>query len=149
MITNEEIKKAKEGDQKAIEKICAATWEPLYRYIYYKVQNRHEAEDILQDTYVRTLKYIRNNRAPGENHLGFMKKISLNIIRDLWRKKKRQGFEADFLEINPKGASITDHQNDVTQKLLLENALTRLSKEQQTILNLRIIRGFQLLKLQG
>lgn len=46
MISADDYKKAKEGDLKAIENICVVTWEPLYRFIYYKVQNREEAEDI-------------------------------------------------------------------------------------------------------
>lgn len=46
-------KRAIKGDRDAIEKICLDTWEPLYRFIYYKVQNREEAEDITQETYIR------------------------------------------------------------------------------------------------
>ncbi len=37
-----------EGNLKSVEDICEQTWESLYRYVYYKVQNREEAEDITQ-----------------------------------------------------------------------------------------------------
>lgn len=59
MIAADEYEKAKEGDRKAIEKLCLATWESLYRFIYYKVQNREEAEDITQETYVKTLNSLQ------------------------------------------------------------------------------------------
>ena len=39
----------KVDDEKSIEELCDATWEPLYRFIYFKVQNREEAEDIIQE----------------------------------------------------------------------------------------------------
>ncbi len=142
MITDDELKKAKEGDLKAIEKICIATWKPLYRHIYYKVQNREEAEDIIQETYVKTLKYIQKNKSLMENLLGFMKTVSLNVIRDLWRKKKRRGVPVNFPDINPNQTTGIDQQNDITQRLLLEGALAKLSQDQRTILNLRIIRGY-------
>ena len=50
MTVVDELKKAAKGDHKSIEQICLTTWEPLYRFIYYKVQNREEAEDITQET---------------------------------------------------------------------------------------------------
>ena len=48
MISADDYKKAKEGDLKAIENICRVTWEPLYRFIYYKVQNREKQRILLK-----------------------------------------------------------------------------------------------------
>lgn len=142
MIAVDEYKLAAEGDRRAIEKICQATWEPLYRFIYYKVQNREEAEDITQETYVKTLGYMQKNKVPQDNFLGFMKTVSLNLIRDRWRQKKRGGVLVNLHDINPEETASGDQQNEITQRLLLERALARLSLEQQTILALRIIQGY-------
>lgn len=142
MIAVDEYKLAAEGDRRAIEKICQATWEPLYRFIYYKVQNREEAEDITQETYVKTLGYMQKNIVPQDNFLGFMKTVSLNLIRDRWRQKKRGGVLVNLHDINPEETASGDQQNEITQRLLLERALARLSLEQQTILALRIIQGY-------
>ena len=142
MITVDEYKKAVEGDFDAIEKICLATWEPLYRFIYYKVQNQEEAEDITQETYVKTLKYFQKNKLLQENFLAFMKIVSLNLIRDRWRQKKHRGGVVNFQEINPKEVACGDKQDDIAQRLVLESALAKLSQEQQIILDLRIIKGY-------
>lgn len=96
MIYPYEIKKAAEGNLEAIEQICAATWEPLYRFIYAKVQNREEAEDITQETYFKTLVYLREHKSLPENLQGYMKTIALNIVRDRWRQKKRRGTQVIF-----------------------------------------------------
>jgi RNA polymerase sigma-70 factor (ECF subfamily) len=135
-------KKAIDGDPDAIEKICLDTWQPLYRFIYYKVQNREEAEDITQETYVKTLKYLQKSTIPLEKFLAFMKTVSLNVIRDRWRQKKRGWVSVNFREINPAEAAYVDKQNDIAQRLVLENALAKLSQEQRAIIDLRIIKGY-------
>jgi len=133
VITIDEYKKAIEGDLDAIEKICLATWEPLYRFIYYKVQNQEEAEDITQETYVKTLKF-QKNKLPHENFLAFMKTVSLNLIRDRWRQKQRRGVSVNLQEINPQDVASDDKQSDIAQRLVLESASANLSQEQQPFL---------------
>jgi len=142
LLTVDVYKRAIEGDRDAIEKLCLDTWEPLYRFIYYKVQNREEAEDITQETYVKSLKYLQKSTYPLENFLAFVKTVSLNLIRDRWRKKKRARLSVDFREINLTDAVHGDNENEMTQRLLLESALAKLNREQQAIIDLRIIRGY-------
>jgi RNA polymerase sigma-70 factor (ECF subfamily) len=142
ILTVDKFKKAKEGDLKSIEQICLATWEPLYRSIYFKVQNRQEAEDITQETYVKTLTYLHKQNTHPENFLAFMKTVALNILRDRWRQKQRRGVPVNFEGINPEETASIDHQKTVTQRLQIENALTKLSVDQRTILDLRIYKGY-------
>jgi len=138
----DELNKAKEGDLKSIEQICLATWDPLYRFIYFKVQNREETEDITQETYVKMLTYMQKHDAPKDNLLGFMKTVALNVLRDRWRQKKRRGVPVNFEEINPEETSSMDQQNAITQRLQIENALTKLSTDQRAVLDLRINKGY-------
>jgi len=97
-----ELTKAAGGDQYSIEQVCLKTWEPLYRYIYFKVQNREEAEDITQETFVRALSYWKKEKLDLDKWPGFLKTIALNILRDRWRQKKRRGIALDFEKVNPK-----------------------------------------------
>ena len=108
-------KKAIDGDPDAIEKICLDTWQPLYRFIYYKVQNREEAEDITQETYVKTLSTFKKATIPLEKFLAFMKTVSLNVMRDRWRQKKRLRVSVNFQEINPEEAALK------TKKMILRS----------------------------
>ncbi|GBF32798.1 putative RNA polymerase sigma factor [Desulfocucumis palustris] len=138
----DELKKAIEGDLKSIEQICIATWEPLYRFIYFKVQNREEAEDITQETYVKTLAYLQKHKMPWDNLPGFMKTVALNVLRDRWRQRKRRGIPVNFEEINPEETAGMDHQKAVSQRLQIENALAKLSEDQRIVLDLRINKGY-------
>lgn len=81
----------KAGDKKSIEEFCNATWQPLYRYIYYKVQNKEEAEDIIQETYIKAISYMQKNHINMNKCMAFLKTVALNVLRDRWRKNKRKG----------------------------------------------------------
>ena len=142
MLDGERIKKAREGDFKSLEEICSSTWESVYRFIYFKVQNREEAEDLTQETYVKALSYMQKDNIRIDNYIGLLKTISLNILRDKWRKSKRRGTYVDFEAINPVDASIDDHTEISAQRELVKSALNRLSEEQRTIIELRIIYGY-------
>jgi RNA polymerase sigma-70 factor (ECF subfamily) len=142
MFEEEKLKKAQKGDLKSIEEICSSTWEPLYRFVYFKVQNREEAEDITQETYVKALSHIRSGGSKIDKYIGFLKTVSLNILRDRWRKSKRWGASVGFEALNPGETAVEDYAENTAQRELIKNALGRLSEEQQKVIELRIIKGY-------
>ncbi len=136
------LKSAADGDSKLIEQICLDMWEPLYRFLYWKVQNREEAEDITQETFVKTLTYLQEHQSPGDNFLGFMKIIALNIIRDRWRQNKRRGVPINIEAVSLEETAGVDPQTLIAQRLQIENALAKLSEDQRAVLDLRIVKGY-------
>lgn len=108
MFEKEKIKSAQEGGWKSIEEICSSTWENVYRFVYFKVQNCQEAEDITQETYVKAIPYFQRNRIETNKHIGFLKTISLNILRDKWRKNKRWGIKVNLEAINPEEIAVEE-----------------------------------------
>ena len=76
-----------EDNLKYIAEICKQTWEPLYRFIYYKVQNREEAEDITQETYARSLSWHGFDRIGPGGYMPFFKTVAMNIIRTAMPKE--------------------------------------------------------------
>lgn len=136
------LQKAQEGDQKSIEEICTLTWEPIYRYIYLRVQNRQEAEDIAQETYVKALSYIKKNNIKLNSFTGFLRKVALNILRDKWRMKKRHGPDIGLDAISPEDSSISDDSEIFVIRDMIRSGLEKLSAEQRTVIELRIIQGY-------
>lgn len=129
-------------DEKFIERLCTSTWETIYRFIYFKVQNREEAEDITQETYIKAIEYINKNNIEIDNFIGFLKTIALNIFRDRWRKSKNRGTELNIENIKPEETSVDDHTEAVVQREFIGNALMLLNEEQRTVVDLRILKGF-------
>lgn len=140
----EEVNNNLERDSKLIEEMCFSTWEPLYKFIYFKVQNREEAEDITQETYVKALSYIQKSNMKIEKYTAFLKTVSLNVLRDKWRKGKRQGVKVNLENINPNELSLEDTTEAFVDEELIKNALKDLKEEYRTVIKLRIIKGYSL-----
>jgi RNA polymerase sigma-70 factor, ECF subfamily len=128
--------------EKSIEQLCSATWETIYRYVYFKVQNKEEAEDITQETYIKAISYIQKNDVKIDKFVSFLKTVSLNVIKDKWRKGKRQGAVVNLDEINPKEIAIEDHTQVMAQREMIQTALELLNEEQRIVIELRILKGY-------
>jgi RNA polymerase sigma-70 factor (ECF subfamily) len=62
--------------------------EPLYRLAYARVGNIQDAEDIVQETYLRAYRSFENFR-DGTSMKNWLAKILINIVRDQYRKNSR------------------------------------------------------------
>lgn len=131
-----------QSNKEFIEKICAETWKDLYRFIYYKVQNREEAEDITQETYAKAISYLNKNEVTILEYSSYLKAISMNIIRDQWRGKKRKGRSVNLDDINPEEAAAEDFSDLVNDRAQIEDALERVTQEQRMVIDLRILKGY-------
>ena len=97
-----EMKSATTAQQRqTLQNWCSNTWPQLYRFVYHRVQNREEAEDLLQETYLRVLPSISLaeglplERLPSYSYL---QTVALNLIRDRWRRQKARGTQVPFDE---------------------------------------------------
>lgn len=132
----------KVDDEKIIEQLCSNTWESVYRFVYYKVQNREEAEDITQETYSKAISYIKKNNSQIDSVVKFLKTVSINVIRDKWRKGKRQGTSINIDDINIEDQTIEDQTEVMAKRELILNALELLNEEQRKVIELRILQGY-------
>lgn len=48
----------------------------------------------------------------------------------------------NFEEVNPRETVTEDHQRDVAQRLVIENALAGLREDQRKVIEFRIIKGY-------
>lgn len=135
----EDIRSSK---KELIEKICMESWKELYRFIYYKVQNREEAEDITQETYAKILAYCDKNNVPIKEYSSYLKTVSMNIIRDRWRSGKKKGKTLTLEDAEPEALANEDFTELVNERELLKEAMAKLTNEQRTVITLRIIEGY-------
>lgn len=142
MFKREKKKELRKDNDRLIEEICSNTWKDIYRFIYYKVQNREEAQDITQETYAKALPYLQDEKVSIDKCKGFLKTIALNIIRDNWRKNKRHGFLVNIDDVDPNGLGEEDFADAIVIREWTENALKTLNEEQHKIIELRILKGY-------
>lgn len=123
-------------NEKQLSLWCNQTWPELYRYIYNRVQNREEAEDVTQETY---MKILAKYSYPELLSIAYLKTTALNIIRDRWRRKRTSGTQVPLEE------ALLAGENEISKVLdstYIEEALRQLPKDQQTVLELRLINSY-------
>lgn len=110
-----------------IELIYRRYGDYIHGYIYGMVQNKSEAEDLLQDTFVKVMK---SNTNEIENMKSWLITIARNTIYDHWRREKR------IVNLKP---FIRRKKRDIDLKLDIERGIERLSPKLKEVIILREI----------
>jgi RNA polymerase sigma-70 factor (ECF subfamily) len=123
--TSPEIKalilEAKSGNQQAFRQLYDLYAQRIFKYIRLKIQNREEAEDVLQEVFIKTYRGLDSLRLDDLRFSAWLYKVASNTINDHFRKKYRTpeilGIEENF--------DITDGrslQKEIEQKSDIETA---------------------------
>ena len=98
----EQYQAAINGDREAFEMIIRAHSRSLFAIAYGILQNREEAEDVVQDSLVRAWKTRWRVRDP-EKFQAWLCTIARNRAHDILRKRTPVSFRHDTLEISQTG----------------------------------------------
>jgi len=135
------MKMAKEGDMEAFGCIYELYFTPVFRYIFFRLNNKHEAEDLTQTVFIKFYESSANFVEMGKNPLAYFFTIARNAVIDHSRKKKEIVMEDSVLEAEA-GRMNEDHLKKMERKEIcakVKEALGRLSGEQQEVMILRFI----------
>ena len=116
----------------------------IYRYVYYRVRDDAEAEDLTSDVFMRALKAMPRYE-PRQAFLAWLYRIARNAVIDRARKGNRRVSFEDALKhpdaadhiVEPEGEVLTHSENSA-----LRAALTKLTPLQQEVIVLRYLEGF-------
>jgi len=115
----------------------------IYRYVYYRVRDDAEAEDLTSDVFMRALKAMPRYE-PRQAFLAWLYRIARNAVIDRARRGNRQVSFEDALEhpgadqiIEP-DAEVLAHSDNAT----LRGALAKLTPLQQEVVVLRYLEGY-------
>lgn len=136
--------KVKKNDKEAFIKAYDLYVDQLYRFIYFKVGNREEAEDLSSSVFLKTWNYILEKKLENPNTLkALLYKIARNLIIDHYRKTK--GRESVSLD-NENGIKIIDEKQNPNyglelkaDLLVLETKLPKLKDEYREVIILRFV----------
>lgn len=80
-----------EGKQSSMEVLINRHKKKVYTYIVLIVKDSHTADDIFQDTFIKVIKSLRQNKYNEEGRfLSWVMRIAHNLIIDHFRKAKNQ-----------------------------------------------------------
>ena len=89
----------KSKDKEAFARVYDLYVVKIYRYIFFKVSNQNEAQDLTSEVFLKAWEYINSPSFKQVNNLnGFLYRIARNIVVDYYRQKKnRDIYEGDIL----------------------------------------------------
>ena len=85
------IRRLKRGDREALRAFYEQTFDPLYRYVYFRAGGRrHVAEDVVQETFLRAIGSL-NGFAPRRGSLrAWLFGIARNCLREHGRATEKR-----------------------------------------------------------
>ncbi|MEK7557829.1 MAG: RNA polymerase sigma factor [Patescibacteria group bacterium] len=119
------LSKVRNKDRQAFVKAYDLYVDQLYRFIYFKVGNKEEAEDLTSAVFLKTWTYLLENNIINEKTLkALLYKIARNLIIDHYRKNnKRENVSLD---------SCIDNKNLIDEK-------QNLIKQSEIIFDLTVV----------
>ncbi len=123
---------------------AAEIWPRLYRYIYYKVQNREEAEELTQETFKRVHPKKIAGVIEEDKIESYYFTTAKNLIAETWRKKVRQPATVSMDQLVGQGwePSLPEQDMGLEDTLAINKAMQDLSDDYRLVLTLRIIEGW-------
>jgi RNA polymerase sigma-70 factor (ECF subfamily) len=117
------------GDREAFDSLYNTHFQKIYNYVYMKVGNHADAEDLTQDVFMAVVQSLESFEGRS-SLICWIYSITKNVIRNWFRGKKHQtvSFEADDVEFH--NTFFKDHHtplNDLEFSEFLKDWSTKLS----------------------
>lgn len=130
--------------QKDFDQVYTMLWPEVYRFIYYKVQNREEAEELTQEIFHRVYKHVIKNEIEEGKLRAYIFTCARNIVYDTWKEKHKRMNIIELDEVSERDAFFPDQASHVESNLMVREVLEQLNDEEKEIITLRIIKGYSI-----
>ena len=113
--------KLKNKDKEAFIKAYDLYLDHIYRFIFFKVKDKEDAEDLTSHVFLKTWDYVQNNKLSDYKTLkALLYKVARNIVIDHYRKTSQQAsVKLDSME----NIGVIDEKQDIKSKLELTSDL--------------------------
>ena len=137
------VDRAQRGHRDALEELYLLHFDRIYSYLHLSVGNRHDAEDLTTQTFLRMLEAIGRFRWREVPFSAWLFRIAHNLAMDHFRANRRVQSEETVPE--PPGSeesSAEDQAFDSLGRAGMLEMIERLSPEQRQVLTLKFLYGF-------
>src|SRR5246127_2174524 len=95
------VERAQEGDRDALEELYLMHFDRIYGYLHVSVGNRHDAEDLTTQTFLKMLESIGKFRWQSAPFAAWLFRIAHNLAMDHFRAARRWQPEEEVPEPEP------------------------------------------------
>src|SRR5204862_7232812 len=92
------VARAQEGDREALEELYLLHFDRIYSYLHMSVGNRHDAEDLTTQTFLKMLESIGRFLWQSSPFSAWLFRIAHNLAMDHFRARRRWQPEEDVPE---------------------------------------------------
>jgi RNA polymerase sigma-70 factor, ECF subfamily len=135
------VKKTKQGMNSAYGELYDRYFKQLYRYIYFRVQNQEEAEDLTETVFLKTLESIHRRRGSIDNFQGWLFRTAHNLVIDHYRTEKNQVSIENISELKDNRRLPESQVQMQFDNVALAKAVATLSPEFQQVIACRFVSG--------
>ena len=137
------VERAQQADRAALEELYLIHFDRIYSYLHMSVGNRHDAEDITTQVFLKMLEAIGKFRWQSAPFSAWLFRIAHNLAMDHFRARRRWQPEEDVPEQpgeEEPSAELLAMQSIGRQSML--ELIEDLSPEQQQVLTLKFVFNF-------
>ena len=138
------VERAQQGDRAALEELYLIHFDRIYSYLHMSVGNRHDAEDLTTQTFLKMLESIGKFRWQSAPFSAWLFRIAQNLAMDHFRARRRWQPEEEVPE--PPGEEEPSAELQAMHSIGRQSMLALiedLSSEQQQVLTLKFVFNFQ------
>lgn len=123
--------------------------EKIYRFVYFKVSNKEETEDLTSEVFLKVWNYlIAQKDREIESFSGLVYRIARNLIIDLYRTRaKTQEQSLENIQLVDE-RTLTKVENNIEVENILK-VLKRLKQDYQEVVLLRYVEDLPLKEIAG
>ncbi len=137
------VERAQRGERAALEELYLIHFDRIYSYLHVSVGNRHDAEDLTTQTFLKMLESIGRFRWQSAPFSAWLFRIAHNLAMDHFRARRRWQPEEEVPE--PAGSEEPSAELQAMQSIGRQSMLELiqdLSPEQQQVLTLKFVFNF-------
>ena len=136
------MQSAKSGDTEAFSQLYELYFTPVFRYIYFRVKNKEEANDLSQTVFFKVFRSLPNFQEKNKSPLAYFFTVARNTVIDYWRAKKEISFN-DLENVFGQMPDKTDNPLELIKKKeigwTIRRAVKQLTDDQQEVITLKFI----------
>jgi RNA polymerase sigma-70 factor (ECF subfamily) len=147
MTTNDALllTRAKALDPAALKTLHQQFYEPVARYIQFKVGDPATVEDLSGEVFVRVLENLRRGHGWQDSLRGWIMGIARNVVADYYRRRERMPEVMLDEAITSTAETDPTHrafEHERRQRLMI--ALQQLTDEQRDVVLMRFLKGMDI-----
>ena len=137
------VASAQQGDREALEELYLLHFDRIYSYLHMSVGNRHDAEDLTTQTFLKMLEAIGRFRWQSAPFSAWLFRIAHNLAMDHFRATRRWQSEEEVPEPpDSEEASAEDEAMQSIGRQSMLELIENLSHDQQQVLTLKYVFNF-------